>query len=369
MRKHKKFTLLIAIWLAIIIQAMAQEEMPVIIDQPISNRTVFTNWEEIKLTYTVRWLDGYKPLFEMAEPEDMSFGDHFELDPVKGRKLIKINERKYKKENYADLVYYLRYIDEKKGEVEISEQTFHYIKQEPGRSDEGAEAKEVKAPGIILRYDSVLTKGADDIMDRVDFGSFRGQENLWKGLIGGLALLTSMILFWLFRKPAIYAARKTGKTKTTGQAIHEQEEQLAPKYARIFLSNKLFWLQAGLAENSDNQILRETRAAICNELRKFFLLYIPDLRRGEFTYEEIKGKISLISEERGRELLVILTNWLEYHENILHHEENKSGLTNEIITMRKYVDDLDDWKIWLFNKQRGWQKLAAWFTKLPRRAR
>src|SRR3989338_772061 len=107
MRKRQIFMLLIAIWLAIIIPAMGQEEMPVIVDPPRVSMTVFTNWQEIKLTYTIRWLDGYELLYEMSEPENMSFGE-FELDPIKGHELERQNRRRYKKENYEDLVYYLR---------------------------------------------------------------------------------------------------------------------------------------------------------------------------------------------------------------------------------------------------------------------
>lgn len=370
MRKRQKLMLLIAIWLAIIIPAVAQEEMPVIVDPLRVSMTVFTNWQEIQLTYTIRWLDGYKPLFEMAEPEDMSFGDHFELDPVKGQKLIKINERKYKKENYADLIYYLRYIDEKKGDVLISEQTFHYIKQEPGKSDEGAEAKEFKVPGIMLRYDSVLTKDADDIIDRVDFGSFKRQENILNGLMGGLILIFGAAIFFMFRKPAIRALSKTSEIKavSAGQAIDEQEERLRPKYALIFLGNKLFRLQAGLAGNPDSQKLRETKVVICNELRRFFLSYIPNLAGGEFTHEEIRGRISQIPEKRKRELLVILTGWLEFQENILYHEKPSGGglTTNEVATLRKHVGDLNNWKIWRYNMGAKIQRFGRWLSGLSK---
>src|SRR3989338_7436682 len=117
MRKHQRFALLIAIWLSIIIpachqriQPVARVENPVIVDQPLVLITVFTNWQEIQLTYTIRWLDGYEPLFDEAKPENMSFGE-FELDPIRGHKLERRNRRKYKKENYEDLVYYLRYIN------------------------------------------------------------------------------------------------------------------------------------------------------------------------------------------------------------------------------------------------------------------
>lgn len=350
---------------------IAQEEMPVIVDPPRVSMTVFTNWQEIQLTYTIRWLDGYEPLFDEAKPENMSFGE-FELDPIKGQKLIKINERKYKKENYADLVYYLRYIGEKKGDITIPEQEFRYTKEGAGKSIESLEVYEVKAPGITLRYDSVLTKDADDIMDRVDFGSFRGQKNLFKGLIVGIALIFSMVIFLLFRKPAIYAAKKTSETKavSAGQTIDEQEERLAPKYARIFLGNKLVRLQMGLVDNPDDQKFHDAaRKTICNELRRFFLLYVPDLAEGEFSCEDIRTKISRIPEKRKKELLIVLTNQLEYHENFLYHGKPESDLMNQIIATRKQVSDLDDRKIWLFNKRQAWQRLNKWIKGLLRRAK
>ncbi|MBI2063520.1 MAG: hypothetical protein HYT65_00800 [Candidatus Yanofskybacteria bacterium] len=377
MRKRQTFMLLIAIWLALIIPACRQEiqptpsvENPVIVDQPISDRTVYTNWEEVKLTYTVRWLDGYKLLYEMSEPENMSFGE-FELDPIRGHELERQNRRRYKKENYEDLVYYLRHIDIKKGDMLIPEQEFQYVKEEAGRSKEDLEVYTVKAPGIMLRYDSVLTKNADDIIDRVDFGSFKEQENIMNGLIGVLFMIFGAAIFQLFWKPAVSTARKTSKTKTASasQIIDEQEERLAPKHALMFLNNKLAQLQANLAGESDNQKLRETRAAVCNELRRFFLSYVAELRDGEFTYDDIGSKISQISQKRKRELLFLLNNRLEHNENILYREETRSGLIDEITAMRKFAGELSDWRIWLFNKRQKWQGLNKWFNKFLRRAK
>ena len=174
----------------------------------------------------------------------------------------------------------------------------------------------------------------------------------------------------LFRRPAV-VTRKTSKIKTAsaGQAIDEHKERLAPKYAQVFLSNELFRLQLGLAGNPDSQKLRETKVVICNELRRFFLSYIPDLARGEFTYEEIRDRISQIPEKRKRELLVILTNQLEYHENHLYYGDPGVDLINQIIATRKQVGDLNDWKIWLFNKRQKWQRLSTQFKGLFRRAK
>lgn len=382
MKKRQMFMLLIAIWLAIISTACRQEiqpvlsvENPVIVDLPWVSRTVFTNWVEIEVVYTVRWLDGYKPLFDQVKPENMSFNP-FELDPISGQKLELRDRRKYKKENYQDIIYHLKHIGEKKGDVIISEQVFYYVKEEPGKSLENLETKEFKAPGFLLRYDSVLTNGADDIMDRVDFGSFKRQEYFWKGLSGGLALVFGVVLFLLFRRPVVVAG-KISKTKTVfaGQVINEQKERLTPKYALVFLSDKLFRLQLGFAGNPNNLKLHyETRVAICNELRQFFLSFVPCLMEGEFTFREIRDKISLISEKRKRELLVVITKRLEAYEKILYLdlEKIKDGLIDkitpikmdEIITIRKHVDDLVDWKIWLFNKYQKWRRLVTWLAKL-----
>lgn len=348
---------------------LAQEEMPLIVDPPRVSMTVFTNWQEIKLTYTIRWLDGYVPLFEDANPENMSFAP-FELDPARGHKLELQNKRKYKKENYIDTIYYLRHIGEKKGDIPIPEQTFRYRKEEAGKPIEGSEAHEIKAPGIMLRYDSVLTKNADDIIDRVDFGSFKKQEYLWNGAIGGTTVIMCTILFLLFRNPVTLTG-KTRKSKTViaGQATDEQEERLAPKYARIHLNNQLLRLRAGLVGNPDNQKLRETRATICNELWRFFLSYVPDLKEGEFPLEEIRAKISQMPEKRERELLAVLTNWLEEHEGVLRGQKAGHDLLKDIDTMRKVVSDLDEWQIWLFNKRQKWLKLKKQLARLLGRAK
>lgn len=372
MMKRRIFMFLIAIWLAIIISAchqnvqpMVNEENPVIVDPPRVNMTVFTNWQEIRLTYTIRWLDGYEPLFEEARPENMSFAP-FELDPTSGSKLELQNRREYKKENYIDAIYYLRHIGEKKGDIVILEQTFRYRKEEAGKTRESQEVYEVEAPGILLRYDSVLTKNADDIIDLIDFGSFKKQEYLWDGAIGGIAVIMCAILFLMFRNP-VTLAKKTGKTKTisAGQTADEQEERLAPKYARTFLDNKLIRLQANLAADHPNsQKLRETITVICNELRRFFLSYVPDLGVSEFSYKEIRAKILLMPEKRKRDLLITLTNWLEYQENMLYREEIKGNLFNDIATMKKHVSDLNDWEIRLYNLRQKWQKIASLFSKI-----
>ena len=35
--------------------ALAQEEMPVIVKQPVVEITSFTNWQEVKIIYTIGW--------------------------------------------------------------------------------------------------------------------------------------------------------------------------------------------------------------------------------------------------------------------------------------------------------------------------
>ncbi len=103
-----KLLLLLAIVLALnAVPLRAQNEnpeRPFIVDPPKVSATEFTNWTKVKITFTVRYLDGYEPEMDLADPHQMSFG--LELDPQDGQKLIVENVRKLRKENYKDFRHY-----------------------------------------------------------------------------------------------------------------------------------------------------------------------------------------------------------------------------------------------------------------------
>lgn len=326
-------------------------EPGLIVDEPRVSMTVFTNWQVIEVTYTLHWLDGYSPRFDLVEPEVMSFSP-FELDPIRGHKQVKLNERKYKQENYVDLVYYLRHVGETKGEMPIPEQIFKYTKDVAGQSSEGQELREHKVPPLPLRYDSVLTKDANDIMDPIDFGSFKEQSQFWLKLIVVPAVLFCAILFLLFRKPTV--SRKTKKAlkakmlHVVGAPVDDGEVRLEPAAALKHLDEQLakFYNQIKDQDSEEFSLVRtQVRGMVCNEMRQFFFCYIPDLLPGEFPVEEIQGKILQLPNKKSQEVLHFLTILLADHEHLLGKQQDRTGLASEIDAMRMHLGDLKSWRI------------------------
>ncbi len=309
----------------------AQEEYPVIVRAPSVSVTVFTNWQRIKLTYTVGYMDGYQVLLDGpqgVQPESMSFG--LELDPEKGTKLEVTNRRKFKDENYFDLVYYLRYIDEKKGDLIIPEQAFRYVKEEPGKPLEGREVYTFKSPPTILRYDSVLTKGADDIIDTIDFGSFQKEERFWKNTVAIQIAFTLWLLFLLFRQPAKF--RAVGLKSKDGKAVDESDDQaeqrLMPREAL-----KLFMLKLQEKKGLNH-------AKLANGLKQLLIAYVPEILNSD-TPKEIQAKILAMEYVREKTALYKLMNELVYLNSALYQQTSfPTSLIEEVQTLRNLSVEL-----------------------------
>ncbi len=348
---------------------LAQEEMPLIVDPPQVSMTAFTNWQEIQLTYTVRWLDGYRPLFDLAKPENMSFSP-FELDPIKGYKLELLNQRKYKNENYVDLTYHLRHIGEKKGDIVISEQAFTYVREEPGKTLENLETKEFKAAGVQLRYDSVLTKNADDIMDRIDFGSFKKQVNLLNYLMATLALMFAATICLLFRKPAVHKSRKNNKSATAplliGMETEEQEERLMPKETLERFQKFLNELSVCIKTEPNQVKTKDPIRNLYNQLRQLLFAYNPDLAKCDAP-ERIRVKIfSMKPDDRLRHLLRLLSLKLQTYYNLLFVQEEIEiqFLEKEVESLKYMLNEMRFSRIFRYNLLGRKQKISKWFMKL-----
>lgn len=297
---------------------LAQEEIPFFVDPPKPSTTVCTDWQEVDLIYTLHWLDGYRPQYESVKPENMSFSP-FELDPLRGYKLEKQNKRKYKKENYIDLVYHIRCMAEKKGEIPIPEQIFKYVKEGPGGFIENSEEKDFKTPGIMLRYDSVLTKDADDIIDTIDFGSFKKQEHIWKGLSAIPVVLFVVISFILFRKHTILVSAKAKKlmAKKTGQNRTDYQERLIPKEAlKVFQKNLNKLLIKTLLIPSPDPPL-ELLAQLHEELHQLLASYVPEILDSD-TPRQIESKIMNMEPGDLRDNLHVLNDCLIGYDNLLY---------------------------------------------------
>ncbi len=300
-----------------------EEELPFFVDPPKVSITAITTWQEITLTYTLHWLDGYRPQFDDAKPENMSFSP-FELDPARGYKLEKQNQHKYKNENYVDLVYHLRLLNEKKGETPIPEQVFKYIKEGPGGSVENSEVKDFKVPVIPAigpRYDSLLTKGADDIMDNIDFGSFKKQEQTWKGLAIIPLVLFGISTLILFRRRKVLVSRKKVKMsgKTLKQTGENYQERHSPKEALKLFNKNLGQLLTNTLLVPNPAPPLELLTKLHEELRQLLVSYVPGVLDSD-TPRQIGSKIAKIESGDLRDNLRVLNDCLVGYDDLLYAE-------------------------------------------------
>ena len=330
---------------ALLARSLLAQESSLIIGSPRLSVKTFTNWQLIKLTYTVSYLNDYDFLEEEAKPENMSFGP-LELDPALGQKQIIENRRSVGKQISLDLIYYLRHVGEKKGELIIPEQAFRYIKLVPGKSKECQEVFEAKSEPIILRYDSVLTKDADDIMDEIDFGSFQQKARAWKyaAIVGFLVSLAGALLLIfknLFRKK-----RQDGVPESGQEAVLEDELRLTPQEALILFNRRLTEIKLSILDKQGDQYSH--RSELCNELRNLLLAYAPQLLSSD-TIPEIKAKIATMESGKVSETLGYLTNWLERNDDILYGLVVDSGIDADIVSVKNIAHNLKWYKIKLFN--------------------
>ncbi len=320
MRKSVLLLFLLLSFISLELKVLAQDEYPVIVRAPSVSVTVFTNWWRVKLTYTVGYMDGYQVLLDGsqgAQPQNMSFG--LELDPEKGTKLEIVNRRKFKDENYFDLVYYLRYINEKKGDLSIPEQVFYYVKEEVGKPLEGLEVQNTKSPPAVLRYDSVLTKGANDIIDVIDFGSFKQKEKSWKFSMTVPIVVTVLVFFLLFFSPARTRTRAVAVNLKNGKPVDEAEllekQRLVPKEAiAAFLES--FEKRESLIAGNSNITPEATRAQMANDLKELLAAYVPEVINSD-TPKEIQNKILVMEDVPEKNKLSELAAQLVYLDSVL----------------------------------------------------
>ncbi|MDP3731144.1 MAG: hypothetical protein Q8R34_01470 [bacterium] len=316
---------LLAVFLACLPRAgLAQEPSPMIVDQPRLSKTVFTNWDPIEVIFTVRYLDGYEP--DMERIKSLSFPP-FELDSeVKENPKI-VRKQKYREENYFDIVYSLRMIAEKKGEVVLPAQKFYYIKLEPGKPREELEVKEFETKEVQLRYDHVLTSKADDIIDRIDFGDFGWQAWFWKGLaLAGFIL--SALLCW------VIALRYHPVLKNKKESLAESSENVGPvsseqvltsKEARKSLLKALDALEIDEEEfksliKIDSPKRRQKEADLCNALRTFLLSHVDILTNAD-TAKEMLLKISSLDRSFRNDSYFYFASRLGVYEKGLYKAE------------------------------------------------
>lgn len=326
-------------------RSLLAQESPLIVSSSRPLVKTFTNWTLVKIVYTISYLNDYDFLEEEAKPENMSFSP-FELDPVLGKKQIIKNRRTVGKQISLDLIYYLRHIGEKKGELIIPEQAFRYVKLVPGKSKVGLEVLETRSEPISMRYDSVLTKDADDIMDEIDFGSFQQEARIWKyGAVTGFLVSLAGALLLIYRNPF---RRKTadGVVEPGREATPEEERRLVPWEALKLFNKRLDKIKLSVLDNRDGQ--SGHRAELRNELRNLLSAYVPRLLASD-TIAEIKAKIVTMESGKISETLGYLTNWLEYNDDILYGLKAGGGIDADISSVKNVACNLKWRKIKLSN--------------------
>lgn len=315
------------------IGAPAQELSPMIVEGPRISRTAFTNWESIELAYTVRWLDGYEPVRSDLTPQSMNFG-MMELDQDFADESDIRNERKFESENFFDIVYHLRYMGEKKGEIIVPGQRFPYRSLTAGDS----QVHYFQTPEFKLKYDTVLTSGADDIKEELDLGSYQETATLWKlsalavilaGVAGGFVLV-------------LFGARATalsGKEETAAVA-ETAEKVLEP---------------ASIIRGLQDGIAKKNMPAVCNGLTDLIRAYVPDIGPGTTS----KDMVALIQKvphawERHRLLLVyqVLRDIEEYLFALGGTEYPAPALKGLDVTVRELAPASVYWRRRLFNLKR-----------------
>ncbi len=291
-----------------------QEVAAFIVEGPRISRTAFTNWENIELTYIVRYMKGYEPLLDDMKPRNMVFGP-LELDPEFADNIDVRNKRSSGNESYFDVVYHLRYIKEKKEELEIPGQKFSYIELQAGKERTELPAKHFETQKFLLAYRTVLTRDADDIKDPIDFGSFSGPALRWKVASGVVLFFGLIFSLLIFRKPVVVV--HIGAAHMEGTVLASQIK-LEDVYRN--LENGVRKIQG---MSASDPAIRSELGAVCNNARLLIRLYMPHIGAGA-TNAEIASKLKEIQVPWVAERLIALATCLKTSEDFLYHSHSEA---------------------------------------------
>ncbi len=292
-----------------------QEVSPLIVEGPRISKTVFTNWQNIELTYIVRYMKGYEPLLDDMKPRNMFFGP-LELDPEFADNLDIRNKRSSGGESYFDVVYHLRYIKEKKEELEIPGQKFSYIQLQAGKEITELSAEHFETQKFLLAYKTVLTSNADDIKDPIDFGSFSGPAWRWKVASGGVLVFGLIFSLLIFRKPVVVV--HIGAAHTQGTALASQI-----KIEDVYRNIENGFRKIQILTTSD-LAMRSELGEICNNAKLLIRLYVPHIGAGA-TNAEIISEMKVIQVPWVAERLTMLSLSLKAADDFLYNVDSVAG--------------------------------------------
>lgn len=312
---------------------------PLIVEGPQISRTAFFNWEKIELTYTVRWMDGYEPVLNDLRPQAMSFGI-LELDPDMAEVSDIRNEREFGNENFFDIVYHLRYMGEKKGELIIPGQKFNYKRVQSGDD----QVQSFSTPEFTLSYYPVIPKNADDIKEEWDPGSYQELAMYWKlsaAAIFLFGILGSFVLVFFRPVPV---------------ALAEKKEALA-----VAKATERILEPASVLHRLRDNIFKGNIGAVCNGLGDLIRAYVPAVGPG-MTSKDMVGPITDIPHvwERVR-LLRIHQELCGIEDFLFGGEDAVYSLKNLYATLQELSPVSVYWRRRLFILK---QKLAKPFLPL-----
>lgn len=338
----------------------SQEEVaPLIVEGPRPSITLFTNWQKIELAYTVRYMKGYKPLLDNMKPGNMSFSP-LEPDPEFADRLDVRNERQFGDEFYFDVVYHLRHIGEKKGELEIPGQKFPYILPQAGKEDAELRVENFPTKPFLLNYGTVLTSDADDIKDNIDFGSFSKQALVWK-VSGGIVFFAGSLLTLIavFSRPKLVVPVAGEASGAAGAGAGSSVVNPDAVYKALWDGATSLKL---LLDPKDRDRLKTELGAVCNNSRTLLRLYAPNINPGDVCDEMFSAvrKLEFVWE---RERLVRLVSGLRDFENILYGFDFGVGTQLSASTIAEFGDVIRDLDPRNVAKK---QRMYRWKNKLSK---
>ncbi len=284
-----------------------------IVDEPQLSRSTFTNWDDIRITYPVRYLDGYEPQYDKG-PSAASFAPFELLGEPEYQKTHKVG-----RENYEEWTYHLRYAGKEKEEMEVPEQTFYYLKLQASKDKKDLELRSFKSPVFKLKYVSVLTKEADDIKDPIDLGSYQSRSYRLIALsILGFLCTASAVIVLGFRKPIVAVAEHQGRLERVRSRGASRKEFLA-----------------AISSGTPLNVARFHQA-----LRRLIQAYSPDVLNSD-TARDIVQKLKVKPADSEVLILQCLAgSLLEYEDSETGRSQQKIDLVTEHRDLKALVDKL-----------------------------
>jgi hypothetical protein len=246
---------------------------------------------------------------------------------------------KFYKENHLLLTYYLRHVGPVKGEIIIPQQKFFYVRLIPGqRGLDGLVAEDpAESEAIYLRYDSTLTEDANDIKDRIYFGSYLAQSRWWSWTPIGILVIGILSAFATLFRGASITVQSQRESKTALAVPHPSPLSVNPFTQFTRGMKKAYQMKGELI----GAVALEKQ--LYNVVRQFLLSYHGEFKPSD-TNVEMRKKTLSIAPRRKREIIESLIAKISTYEEIVDaHVRSGASLqptTKEMLDIQKSVSRL-----------------------------